>query len=316
MIDGGTALAVTNSANTAVSIANGGAIIQAARYDLTAGPLVLAVATNAAGSNRFDIVCLTYDATHSPVVYLRIVQGTAGAGLPALTNSASGVWDFPIAHYEKQTGTNLIINIRDRRKFADGAGQTVGLDDTTGTLGVGWFPPAPRIGQVQRFWPSGNSYVWDGTAWSVNAVTLWHSADQTVNNNATLVNITGLSAPLAATGKYVFESFIVYDSVTNVPDMKIAVNCPAAATMHWVPNGLDPTSTTRVGAIDFRDALGAGFFTTGTTGGSLQTIISPKGIVRTGGTAGTLDMQFAQSTATAENTVLRADSYMRVTRIG
>src|SRR5689334_24629467 len=95
MIDasyGSTALAVANSGNTAVTVQNGGALVQAARYDLTSGPLSLSVAANGGGSNRFDIVCLTYDSSHSPPVYARIVQGTAGAGLPALTNSATGVW--------------------------------------------------------------------------------------------------------------------------------------------------------------------------------------------------------------------------------
>jgi hypothetical protein len=170
MVDGalgGSTLQVTNSGDTAVNIANGGAVVQALRYDLTGGPMVLAVDTNPSVGNRFDIIALTYDASHSPPVYLRTIKGKAGTGLPALTNSTSGVWDFPLAHYEKQQNGSL-VNLRDRRKFGDGAGGTVGSDDATGTSGVGWFPPAPVIGQTQRFLPTGNAYTWNGTAWVLN----------------------------------------------------------------------------------------------------------------------------------------------------
>jgi hypothetical protein len=163
MIDdafGGTGLQVTNASDVAVNVANGGAIVEGVRYDLTGGPMVLAVASNTgASANRFDVVVLTYDASHNPAAYLRIIKGTAGAGLPALTNVYGGVWDFPIAHYEKQSA-GPIVNLRDRRKFSDGCGGTVGADDTTGTNGVGWFPPNPRTNQRQRFLPSGNRYTY------------------------------------------------------------------------------------------------------------------------------------------------------------
>lgn len=162
---GGTSLAVSDGGSgLSINIANGGAVVQGCRYDLTAGPKNIAVASNGGGSNRFDIVCLTYDAAHSPVVYLRIVQGTAGAGLPALTNVQGGIWDFPIAHYEK-TPAGTIVNMRDRRRYGDGLGETICPDDTNGTKGIGWFPPPSRIGQIQTFWPSGFVYRWDGTRW-------------------------------------------------------------------------------------------------------------------------------------------------------
>lgn len=171
---GGGGLAPTTNGTTTVSIANGGAVVQACRYDLTAGPQVFTPAANGGGSNRFDIVCLTYDASHTPVVYSRIVQGTAGAGLPALTNSLTGVWDFPIAHYEK-TPAGTIVNLRDRRKFNDGNAGVLAADDTTGTSGLGWFPVAPRIGQRVTLWPSGTICRWNGTAWIPLESAVWNA---------------------------------------------------------------------------------------------------------------------------------------------
>jgi hypothetical protein len=108
---------------------------------------------------------LTLDTTHTPIVYLRIVSGTSGGGLPALTNSQTGVWDFPIAHFERQPGGQL-VNLKDRRKWADGNGSIRAADDTSGTLNAGWFPPVPRVAQQIRFLPSGTVFTWDGFGWS------------------------------------------------------------------------------------------------------------------------------------------------------
>ena len=165
---GGTGLQVTNAADVAVNVANGGAVVQGTRYDLTGGPMVLAVNPNPGSANRYDIIALTYDNSHNPPVYLRTIQGVSGAGMPALTNSWTGVWDFPIAHYEKQPGGSL-VNLRDRRKFSNNMGGIIAADDSSGSNGIGWFPPAPRVGHTVRFMPSGNSWTWTGTAWAMPA---------------------------------------------------------------------------------------------------------------------------------------------------
>jgi hypothetical protein len=173
MIDAGypsTSLAVSIS-GTSILVQNGSAIVQGFRYDLTGGPLVLAPAA-AGAANIFGVVCLTYDSAHSPAVYGRIISGTSGGALTTatLTNSLTGVWDFPLAHFERQPG-GALVNLRDRRKFSDGEGSVVGPDDlVNGTLNAGWFPPAPRPGQQMRFLPSGNQYIWSGSVWVAGQV--------------------------------------------------------------------------------------------------------------------------------------------------
>lgn len=182
MIDdsyGGTALVVSNAANVNVNIANGAAVVQGASYALTAGPHVLPVAANGGGSNRFDIVCLTYDGATSPGVRLRTIQGVAGSGLPALTRSLTGIWDCPIAHYEKQPGGNL-VNLVDRRHFSDGSGGIIGAS-------VSWAPLAPqRIGASFLEWSTGRSYVWDGAAWVLsNSIGGWTTYTPTWSSTGT-----------------------------------------------------------------------------------------------------------------------------------
>lgn len=161
---GSTAGAVSASGGTSVDIQNMRAIVQGALYELTAGPLNLAVAANGGGSNRYDIAVLTYDDTHTPGVYSRIIQGTAGAGLPALTNNLDGVWDVPLAHWEK-TPAGVITNLVDRRFFLDGSGGIIGKDQG----GTQYFPPAPRRGQRVSLATSAGlltrEYRWSGSFW-------------------------------------------------------------------------------------------------------------------------------------------------------
>jgi hypothetical protein len=162
---GGSLLCAISGTN--ITVALGGAIVQGARYDLTTTPLTLA-ALAAGAANIFQIVCLTYDISHTPPVYARILGGTSGGAISTvpLNGSLTGVWDFPLAHFERQPAGTL-VNLRDRRKFTDGTGDTIAADDATGPGGVGWYPPFPRVGQQQRFWPSGDVWLWTGTVWSL-----------------------------------------------------------------------------------------------------------------------------------------------------
>jgi hypothetical protein len=150
---------------TNITVGLGGAVVQGGRYDLVTTGLTIASAA-AGAANIFNSIVLTYDITHTPPIYARNIAGTSGGGLASVpyTNSLTGVWDFPLCHYERQPGGTL-VNLRDRRKFSDGYGNTLSADDANGTSGIGWFPLSPRVGQMQKFWPSGDLYRWDGAAW-------------------------------------------------------------------------------------------------------------------------------------------------------
>ena len=182
MIDdsiGGTALQVSNSGNTAVAVNLGSAIIQGAYYNLSGSSEILPVNANGGGSNRFDIVVLTYDAGFNPPCRVRIVQGTPGAGLPAINRSFTGYWDMPLAHFEKQPGGN-IVNIVDRRHFSDGTGGIVGMDVT-------WAPFAPnRTGARFLEWASTKTYYWTGSQWQhTNTLGNWNSYTPTWTSTGT-----------------------------------------------------------------------------------------------------------------------------------
>lgn len=222
MVDGSTstdtALKVAISGTT-ITVANGGALVNGFRYDLTGGPMVLTPAAPGA-ANIFGIVCLTLDTSHNPVVYLRIVTGTSGGGLPALTNSQTGVWDFPLAHFERQPGGQL-VNLKDRRKWADGDGGIRAADDTSGTLNAGWFPPAPRVAQQIQFMPSGTVWTWDGFAWARPASP---GATSVIENASTTPQ-----DPMTFSTTYVAGSPVVSATMVAPPSGQIAVTIWARA---------------------------------------------------------------------------------------
>lgn len=309
---GSTALQVANSGDTNVSIQNGGAIVQGCRYDLTGGPLLLPVATNGGGSNRFDLVCLTYDASHDPMVYARIVQGTPGAGLPALTNNPTGVWDFPIAEYQK-TPAGAITGLIDRRKFSNGLGGIV-------TNPVGGFPPAPYVGMTMEVHPDQMVYRYDGTNWNVASygpeIIRRKTAHETVNNSTVLQDDDVLSiSGLIANAVYQIDLFLIIASPSAAPDLKMGFSIPSGATFRWTPDGLDPTVTAQEGIIR-RPMETTSTRTLATVGPAMETVATPAGRLVMGASSGALTLRWAQNLQTAENTQIQNGSTMRARRIG
>lgn len=151
-------------AGASINVQNMTAMLQGSMYQLTAGPLNLPVAANGGGSNRFDRVVLTYDASFTPGIRTRIVQGTPGAGLPALTFNASGVWDMPIAHYEK-TPAGAIVNIVDCRRFLDAGWNGQVISNASVATDHVYPPGSARRGQRLMYWSTKEVWGFDGSVW-------------------------------------------------------------------------------------------------------------------------------------------------------
>lgn len=151
-------------AGASINIQNMTAFLQGSMYQLTGGPHNLPVAANGGGSNRFDIAVLRYDASVTPGIKATIVQGTPGAGLPALTINSSGIWDMPLGHYEK-TPAGAIVNILDRRRFIHPGGR--GVYANFGPT-VDQVFPAGSAKRGQRLIYRNTNEVWeyDGTTWT------------------------------------------------------------------------------------------------------------------------------------------------------
>lgn len=141
-------------------------------------------------------------------------------------------------------------------------------------------------------------------------------ADDTLHNDAELL------FSVVANGVWVVELFLLFTSgASNVPDVKVAFTYPASATLSGNAFGIATGSTT---ITSFQISAGTAIATptnfgsfgvlTSATSGATPLYITFT--LRTGATAGTLQLQWAQNTTTGGTpTVRKADSWLRYTRV-
>lgn len=137
------------------------------------------------------------------------------------------------------------------------------------------------------------------------------SADETVTTSTTLQNDDELFVAVNANGIYEFRLFLDYNSSTTA-DIKIGWTLPSGATMTYVQNGLDASSTTNLGAQNLGPLTQASNPVFGGTGG--DTVAIPLGMLVVGANAGTMQLQWAQSTSSG-STIVRAGSHLIVRQL-
>jgi hypothetical protein len=128
--------------------------------------------------------------------------------------------------------------------------------------------------------------------------TVYKSADETVNNSATLQDDDHLILPVLANETWSFKMTLLNDSAPTA-DIKVKFTVPSGTTMKWMKGEPNPDSSV--------------LNTEGTTymiptGGSeiIDTLI---GIITVGGTAGNVTLQWAQNAAEVSDTkILKGSS--------
>ena len=126
-----------------------------------------------------------------------------------------------------------------------------------------------------------------------------------VNNSTTLVNDSVLFWPLTANVTYDFRIVILYTSNATA-NFKFAFTFPAGCRLDFGFVGLLLGGTN---TVDSRAAINiASAGTVSIAGGAAPEAVHINGTLSVGGTAGNLQLQFAQNTANASNTVVNAGS--------
>lgn len=137
-------------------------------------------------------------------------------------------------------------------------------------------------------------------------IIVYKSADETVNNSTTFQNDDALvTASLTANKDFLFEAGIRVDSST-VADLKIQFTLPASATMEAAVIYVDTAGTNAFSAI-YRGAS----LSTGGAGAGTTRYISIHGLIKIAGTAGTVQLQWAQDSLEASDTKVLAGSFFR-----
>lgn len=153
------------------------------------------------------------------------------------------------------------------------------------------------------------------TAAQLNVIqTVVKAASQTVNNSATLVNDGELTLPVDANTTYVINAAFLHSS-NSTADIKIGLTYPTGSTCSWGAVRQDVTVSTPTGAVDLGSGSGVASGNTYTGAGTGATQINLlMGSIIVGSTSGAIQIQFAQNTANASNTIMLAGSYLMLIR--
>lgn len=143
------------------------------------------------------------------------------------------------------------------------------------------------------------------------------SSDVVIISSTTYVDATGLVLSLEANAAYSLDGFLLYQTATAA-DIKFILIGPTGAGGVWGIHGLQQAAANS--DDDFEGFALPGIGPTnqiglGGAGTSTDVWGHLKGLITTGATAGTLQLQFAQVTSTASNTRMKAVSHMSLARI-
>lgn len=293
------------------------------------------------------------DGSGSTLARIEYTQGTPGSGsaptAPAAGTAYLRLWDIQVPAGASAgappnwVGAGLLT---DRRTYTVAAGG-IGY----GANGNGAYPGQYRDnGGLQRWdgssWldrlllnSAGRVVVGGDTEWYRDAANRWRTPDSLVvdgdltvsgvgqartasrtadssplSSNTTLTNDTQLLLSVAANAKYRLSGLLGMLGPTAA-DMKLKFTAPASATLNWVAYSQDtalsgPTGAIQTARMTLADTAACGTITGSTPVGALLS-----GILTTGGTAGTLQLQWAQNTSTAGNTIMAIDSFIELLRI-
>lgn len=154
-----------------------------------------------------------------------------------------------------------------------------------------------------------------GPAGPVPITSVRKAADTTVNNSITLTADPELTIPVVAGGIYHVEGFLIYSSATAA-DMSLGWTYPASSTMDWTSNGLISTITGNTGSL-YRGRLainGVGWAGGSGAGAGSKLVALPAGIL-TAAASGNLTLTWAQLVADASDTVIYANSTLKLTKL-
>ena len=153
---------------------------------------------------------------------------------------------------------------------------------------------------------------------TTTTATAIQAADQTVNNSATLVDITKLFFPMVASTSYAFEALLLLNAASTTPNFKFFWSLPALATAFWGPMG----SVASTGGFATQYWLPGAFDGNGPTvllteastlairSNNGTTGLMIWGIIRNGANAGNAQLQYAQNTANASDSKVLKDSFI------
>jgi hypothetical protein len=140
------------------------------------------------------------------------------------------------------------------------------------------------------------------------------TADETVNNSTVLQNDDQLLLPIGASQTWAFEMFIYFTKANAAPGFKFDFAIPATTAGRHMGSNVDERLDDALAAAVFASTDLTSDITLDFAGTTNPALIHIIGTVSTGD-AGNLQFRWAQAVANASNTVVKAGSWMKATRL-
>lgn len=204
-----------------------------------------------------------------------------------------------------------------RTNLGLGGAAILNVGTSTGTVSAGDAVPTHTAASD----PHGDRAYTDTQIAALSALTQTavKTTDETRTSTTTVSNDTHLVASLEANSVYRFTGMLLFDG-PEAADAKISFTAPSGATGGWSPVAGTLGTTTPDGAAQLKMAgrrfgaeVDVGVLASSATLAGL--IALPHGFVATGATAGTLRLQWAQSSSNATAVSLKAGSTLEVVKV-
>lgn len=182
---------------------------------------------------------------------------------------------------------------------------------------------AGRVTTVEGGFTTVNSYITDAlnriasletrmTSAEAETVTAYKAADESRTSTVTLTDDLHLTIPVATSAVYAIEAFLLVEG-DPAADIALTFAGPASSTGGWAPVAATLSTSDGTGSLRLTKFSFGTSSTMGITAAGL--VVLPHGALITAGTAGTLKLQWAQAVTSATPTVLRAGSWLRLSRL-
>jgi hypothetical protein len=227
--------------------------------------------------------------TDGTVTCTTMTAGTISYTDLAVTNDVTVGGDLDVTgtmHSDGALSTDSDLDVTGTM-HSDGALSTDSDLDVTGNLAVG------GIGNFQF---------------------LRKTADQTVTDSTDYVDDDVLTFPVVENATYLLEGMLLY-SGPSAGDLVLRFIGPSGASLAWTHRGAGIGCDATVYAVETGTGILAGGKIIGCYAAATKQAAIPKGIFRTGATAGNLLLQFSQYVANVTATTLYADSYLTLRRV-
>lgn len=210
-------------------------------------------------------------------------------------------------------GTNTKLVVRSNGFESDGSSGIVAVKFDTH---ANRLASTPFAGQQWKESDTGLVYHYDGAAWQILQAEgqILKTSIQTVNNSNILVNDTALFFPIEVNEQWYVEAILQAQGASVNADFAVGWSVPTGCTMSWgvVASGMFVGVTVASTPTALKTTGSGGAF--GALAGTTAVIVAGW-FTADAAHAGTVNFQWAQSTATAENNSILAGSILRLRRL-